>query len=203
MPLAQKLLGKIKMKSIVLSLIVSIILLACASKKDTISSNQSSNQTSNTNSSQVIVEGLNLGNKAPEIMQATPTGNVLTLGNYKGKMLLIDFWASWCAPCRAENPTVVTAYKKFKDKNFKSGNGFEILSVSLDQNAAAWAKAIQKDSLIWKGHVSDLQGWNNAAAIKYGVRSIPTNFLINGDGIIVAKGLRGSDLEKALNDQLK
>ncbi len=187
------------MKSIIPSLVITIFLLACTSKKETLSSNQ----TSNSNSSQVVVEGLNLGNKAPEIMQATPTGNVITLGNYKGKMLLIDFWASWCAPCRAENPTVVYAYKKFKDKAFKVGNGFEVLSVSLDQNVAAWSKAIQKDSLIWKGHISDLQGWNNAAAIKYGVRSIPTNFLINGDGIIIAKGLRGSDLEKALNDQLK
>ena len=150
-----------------------------------------------------IIEGLNLGNKAPEIMMATPKGNVITLTSLKGKMVLIDFWASWCGPCRAENPTVVTVYNKYHTLNFKNGKGFEVLSVSLDQNAAAWEKAIEKDQLIWPYHVSDLQGWNNAAALKYGVNSIPTNVLVDGNGIIVAKNLRGESLEKALELQVK
>jgi thiol-disulfide isomerase/thioredoxin len=118
-------------------------------------------------------------------------------------MVLIDFWASWCGPCRAENPAVVAAYNKYHGLNFKNGKGFEILSVSLDQNAIAWEKAIEKDQLVWPYHVSDLQGWGNAAALRYGVNSIPTNVLVDGTGIIVAKNLRGTDLEKALEAQIK
>lgn len=136
-------------------------------------------------------------------MMPSPKGNVITLSSLKGKLVLIDFWASWCGPCRAENPTVVSAYNKYHEQKFKNGNGFEILSVSLDQNELAWAKAIEKDQLVWPYHVSDLQGWSNAAALRYGVNSIPTNVLVNGEGIIIAKNLRGEALEKAISSQLK
>lgn len=179
----------------------------CKSKKDTASSTVSVSETKSTNKTSVknkveVIEGLNLGNKAPEIMQATPKGNVITLTSLKGKMVLIDFWASWCAPCRAENPAVVALYNKYHNHSFKNGKGFEVLSVSLDQNAAAWQKAIEKDQLVWPYHVSDLQGWNNTVAQKYGVTSIPTNVLVDGNGVIVAKNLRGDALEKALQMQV-
>ncbi len=193
------------LQSFILLSILSVVI-SCKSKKDTISSAVTSAANATESVSQVkidVVEGINLGNKAPEIMQASPKGNVITLSSFKGKMVLVDFWASWCGPCRAENPAVVAAYNKYHGLNFKNGKGFEILSVSLDQNAIAWEKAIEKDQLIWPNHISDLQGWGNAAALRYGVNSIPTNVLVDGNGIIIAKNLRGSDLEKALDTQIK
>lgn len=190
------------MKLSTIAVLSLVCLFACKSKKELSSSANS--DTPKTSSVAVnVVEGINLGNKAPEIMMASPKGNVITLSSFKGKMVLVDFWASWCGPCRAENPAVVEAYNKYHASDFKNGKGFEILSVSLDQNAAAWVKAIEKDQLVWPHHVSDLQGWANAAAVRYGVNSIPTNVLVDGNGIIVAKSLRGSDLDKELDSQLK
>ena len=193
------------LKSLILLSILSVVV-SCKSKKETTSTASIETKSTVETVSQVkvdVVEGINLGNKAPEIMQAAPKGNVITLSSFKGKMVLVDFWASWCGPCRAENPAVVAAYNKYHTLNFKNGKGFEILSVSLDQNAVAWEKAIEKDQLVWPNHVSDLQGWSNAAALRYGVNSIPTNVLVDGNGIIVAKNLRGEALEKALEAQLK
>jgi thiol-disulfide isomerase/thioredoxin len=141
-----------------------------------------------------VVEGLNLGNKAPDIQMTNPNGEIIKLSSLKGKLVLIDFWASWCGPCRAENPMVVKTYKSFHESEFKNGKGFEIFSVSLDSNKDKWQAAIEKDKLEWSYHVSDLLFWNNAAAVRYGVNSIPTNYLINGDGIIIAKALRGEAL---------
>jgi thiol-disulfide isomerase/thioredoxin len=146
------------------------------------------------------VVGLNLGNKAPEIVMKNPEGKEIALSSLKGKLVLIDFWASWCGPCRYENPTVVKAYETYKDKRFKSGKGFTIYSVSLDSNPDAWKNAITKDNLSWKYHVSDLQGWSNAAAAKYGINSIPGNYLINEKGIIINKNLRGEQLLMALEE---
>lgn len=150
----------------------------------------------------LVVEGLNLGNKAPEIEMTDPSGQIIKLSSLKGKIVLIDFWASWCRPCRMENPAVVAAWTKYKDQKLKNGNGFTIYSVSLDQNKEAWQMGITTDGLVWPSHVSDLLGWNNTAAMKYGVGGIPTNFLIDGDGIIIGKVLRGGDLEKALENLL-
>ena len=179
------------LKNSIICILLFTVVVSCKSKKETTVSTVSEGTKSNTETTSSvkvdIVEGLNLGNKAPEIMQASPKGNVITLSSFKGKMVLVDFWASWCGPCRAENPAVVAAYNKYHNLNFKIGNGFEILSVSLDQNAIAWEKAIEKDQLVWPYHVSDLQGWSNAAALRYGVNSIPTNVLVNGEGIIIAK----------------
>jgi thiol-disulfide isomerase/thioredoxin len=144
------------------------------------------------------VIGLNLGNQAPEISLRNPAGQIVKLSSLRGKMVLIDFWASWCGPCRYENPTVVKAYHSYKDKKFKAGKGFTVYSVSLDARQDAWEKAIQQDGLVWESHVSDLQGWNSEAAAKYAVTGIPSNFLINEKGIIVNKNLRGADLMDAL-----
>lgn len=147
--------------------------------------------------------GLEVGNKAPDIKMQNPEGKEIALSSLKGKVVLIDFWSSWCGPCRRENPNVVKAYMQYKDKKFKNGKGFTVYSVSLDQNKESWKNAITKDSLIWDYHVSDLKYWQNEAAALYQVRGIPTNWLIDGDGIIIAKNLRGTSLETTLESILK
>jgi thiol-disulfide isomerase/thioredoxin len=149
------------------------------------------------------LEGLNIGNRAPELAYNNPGDTLISLASLHGKIVLIDFWASWCGPCRRENPAVVEAYNKFKDKTFLGGEkGFTIYSVSLDNNKAAWIKAIAADKLVWPYHVSDLKYWSSEAGAKYGVQSIPNNWLIDGRGVILGKSLRGSDLEKKLQSIL-
>lgn len=133
---------------------------------------------------------------AADFSQPGTDGKPVTLSSFKGKYVLLDFWASWCRPCRMENPNVVKAYNEFKDKNFT------VLSVSLDQNKEAWQKAIQQDGLTWT-HASDLKFWNNDAAVLYGVQGIPANFLIDPQGNIIAQNLRGEELTETLRRTLK
>ncbi len=147
--------------------------------------------------------GTGIGQKAPNIKLRNPDGDSITLNDLQGQMVLIDFWASWCGPCRRENPVVVKAYHQFKDKDFKEGKGFTVFSVSLDKTLAAWKQAIKDDKLDWPYHVSDLAGWNNRAAVMYGVNGIPMNFLVNKDGVIVAKNLKGHALKATLDKLAK
>ena len=137
-----------------------------------------------------------IGGKAPNFTLPTPNNTSITLSSFKGKYVLVDFWASWCSPCRQENPNVVKAFNQFKNKNFT------ILGVSLDEDKAAWQQAIMKDNLTWQ-HVSDLKGWNSDVAALYGVKGIPANFLLDTEGKIIAKDLRGEDLVNKLLDVLK
>ena len=138
---------------------------------------------------------LMVGGEAPEINLPQLDGTNLALSSLRGKYVLIDFWASWCGPCRKENPYNVEMYKRFKDK------GFEIYGVSLDQDPTRWKGAIEKDGLTWK-HVSDLKGWSSSAGQTYNIHSIPSTVLVDPAGKIVAKGLRGEELDAKLQELL-
>ncbi len=141
------------------------------------------------------IKQLMIGLPAPDFTLETPDGKKVSLKDFKGKVVLIDFWASWCGPCRRENPNVVAMYNRYKNK------GFEILGVSLDRSKEPWIKAIADDKLTWP-HVSDLKGWGSSAAALYGITSIPHTVLVDRDGRIVARQLRGEVLGKKLEEIL-
>ena len=137
-----------------------------------------------------------LNRQAPDLLMNDVNGKQISISSFKGKYLLVDFWASWCGPCRQENPNVVAAYNKFKGKNF------EILGVSLDKNEAAWKKAIVNDKLIWP-QMSDLKEWQSVAVSTYQFNGIPFNVLIDPQGKIIASSLKGEILEQKLAEVLK
>jgi peroxiredoxin len=142
------------------------------------------------------LRGTMIGYEAMNFAQADPDGKMVSLTDLKGKYVLVDFWASWCGPCRAENPNVVSAFNKYKDK------GFTVLGVSFDQNREKWLQAIQADKLTWT-QVSDLKGWGNEAGKLYGISSIPQNLLLDKEGKIIAKNLRGAELDAKLEEVIK
>ncbi|TAF44883.1 MAG: AhpC/TSA family protein [Sphingobacteriales bacterium] len=163
--------------------------------------NNLSKKVKNTGLGKYINEQINankytsIGSIAPDFTQQTPEGKEIKLSDFRGKYILLDFWASWCGPCRQENPAVVSAFQKFKNKNFT------VLGVSLDKAKAPWVKAIADDGLAW-AHVSSLNYFYGKEVVLYGIKSIPQNFLISPDGKIIAKNLRGDELKSKLEEIL-
>jgi thiol-disulfide isomerase/thioredoxin len=135
-----------------------------------------------------------VGSTPPEIKYPNPDGKIIPLSSLKGKVVLIDFWASWCRPCRAENPNVVRLYEKYKEK------GFTVYSVSLDKDKTSWVNAIQQDNLTWPNHVSELKFWESSVVKEYGFDGIPFTMLLDKEGKIVDVGLRGNQLEEKLKE---
>ena len=138
--------------------------------------------------------GTNIGDEAPDIVMNNPDGVQMKLSDLRGQLVLVDFWASWCGPCRRENPNVVRLYNEYKSK------GFTVFSVSLDHDKSKWINAIEKDKLSWPNHVSDLKRWQSDPARIYQVKGIPTTFLIDQNGVVIGKNLRGEALDKKLKE---
>lgn len=141
------------------------------------------------------IEACKNGKPAPDFTLNTPEGKPLTLSSFKGKIVILDFWASWCGPCRAENPNIIKLHNKFHNK------GLEIISISLDRSKEAWVKAIKKDGMVWH-HVSELKKWKSEIVSQYGVSAVPHIVIVNEEGIIVAKNLRGEALERKIAEMI-
>lgn len=143
------------------------------------------------------------GMQAPELTLPDLEGKELALSSLKGNLVLIEFWAAWCKPCRRQNPRLVEVYKKYQGAEFEKAERFEILGVSLDSEQKNWQEAIDKDGLIWPYHVSDLKGWRSDAVAIYKIESIPANILIDAEGMIIGKDLKPRDLDKLLATRVK
>ncbi|MEX0983232.1 MAG: TlpA disulfide reductase family protein [Bacteroidales bacterium] len=147
--------------------------------------------------------GTTLGLRAPEIALPGLEGKTMRLSSLRGKLVLIDFWAAWCNPCRRENPELVKLYNKYRDASFTKGEGFEIYSVSLDRNKEAWKQAVEQDNLNWPYQVGDLKGARTKPAQDYNVEMIPSSFLLDQHGVVIATNLRSKALEEKLESLLK
>lgn len=151
-----------------------------------------------------VETGVHIGQQVPDIVLESPSGETIALSSLRGKMVLIDFWAAWCPPCRRQNPHLRQVYQHYKDKEFVNASGFTIYSVSFDRNREQWIEAIAQDSLDWDYQVVDLKGMRSSGvANRWLVSSIPANTLIDGDGIVLAVGQRGLFLEEKLDEYLK
>ena len=187
-------------KVVLLPALVGILFLgACRTKSQNASNNsQSSTEEAGSNSS-----SNSNAPTAPDLSGTGPDGKTYKLSDYRGKIVLLDFWASWCGPCRKVNPQVVALYEKYHGKRFKGASDFDIFSVSLDQRPDNWKAAIEKDRLKWPAHISDFKGWYSAYAATYAVEAIPTSFLLDADGKIIGNNLEPHELDVMLGGMLK
>jgi len=146
---------------------------------------------------------LNEGSEIIAINLPNKDGDFISTTDFKGKILLVDFWASWCRPCRMESPFLVNSYNKYKNAEFKNAKGFEIYSISLDQDRQKWLNAIENDGLTWTNHVCDFKGWDCPVVNHFKIKFIPSSILLDENGKVIATDLRGNDLEKQLDKLLK
>ena len=152
---------------------------------------------------EALPEGHTLGLRAPEIEMPSIDGEIMQLSALRGKLVLVDFWASWCKPCRLENPHLVKVYEEFRDASFTKGEGFDIVSVSLDRDEEAWKKAVMQDRLTWPYQLGASEGARTKAAQDYGIQMIPANFLLDQHGVVIAINLRGEALDEKLQSLLQ
>ncbi|MCF8224460.1 MAG: TlpA family protein disulfide reductase [Bacteroidales bacterium] len=181
--------------NIVFSILLFVVCTSCNSKKSVDDPDQGYELPPEI---EQVPFGTTLGLRAPEIELPDVNGETKRLSDLRGKVVLLDFWASWCNPCRRENPHLVDVYDAYNDKTFTAGNGFEIVSVSLDRNETAWREAIRNDKMQWSYQLGDMEGARTQPALDYKIQMIPINFLLDRNGVIIATNLRGGALEEKL-----